>query len=156
MLDSNYFIINRHAQKFSEMRLTPNAAIFLGEDGRPLDFGVLPLRDSLYAALYCDEVRNVTLITDKAGAHNVVTILWYTDDGYSAGLEAMRKACGMKFHRQNKKLNRYAESIAEKLDEGVRLRVTDEVDKSDMITCPECGMLNPKGSTYCLDCGAEL
>ena len=156
MLDSNYFIINRHAQKFSTIRLTPNAAIFLGEDGRPLDFGVLPLRDSLYAALYCDEVRNVTLITDRAGVHNVVTILWHTDEGYAAGFEAMRGACGLTFHRQNKKLNRYAESIAEKLDIGVRIRVTDEVDESEMIVCPECGMLNPKGSPFCYDCGAEL
>jgi hypothetical protein len=156
MLESNYYIVNRHAQKFSEMRLTPKAAIFLSADGRPLDFGVLPLGDALYAALFCEEVRNVTFVTDRPGIHDVVTILWYTDEGYRAGLEALRSACGKPFHRQNKKLNRYAESIAEKLDEGVRLRVTDEVDKSDMVTCPECGMLNPKGSTYCLDCGAEL
>ncbi|MBQ6388445.1 MAG: zinc-ribbon domain-containing protein [Mogibacterium sp.] len=25
-----------------------------------------------------------------------------------------------------------------------------------MVKCPECGMLNPAGSEYCLDCGAEI
>ena len=76
---------------------------------------------------------------DDCGIHDVVTILWYTDEGYRAGLDALREASGKTFYRQNKKLNRYAESIAEKLDIGVRIRVTDEVDESEMIVCPECG-----------------
>lgn len=138
------------------MKLTPRAAIFLDENGRPVDFGVLALGDSLYAAVYCDEVRNITFVTDRAGVHDVITILWHTDEGYRAGFEALQAASGKTFYRQNKKLNRYAESIAEKLDIGVRLRVTDEVDESEMITCPECGILNPKGTQYCLDCGVEL
>jgi hypothetical protein len=156
MLDSNYFIVNKHAQKFSDMRLTPLAAIFLDENGKPVDFGVLALADSLYAVVYCDEVRNITFITDRGGIHDVVTVLWYTDEGYREGFDALKAACGKTFYKQNKKLNRYAESIAEKLDIGVRIRVTDEVDESEMIVCPECGMLNPKGSPFCYDCGAEL
>ena len=156
MLDSNYYIVNRHAQRFSEFRLTPKAAIFLNEDGRPVDFGVLALSDSIYAVVYCDEVRNITFITDRGGMHDVVTVLWYTDEGYRAGFASLRAACGKPFYRQNKKLNRYAESIAEKLDIGVKIRVTDEVDESEMIVCPECGILNPKGSPFCYDCGAEL
>jgi hypothetical protein len=156
MLDSNYLIVNRHAQRFTDMKLTPKAAIFLGEDGRPVDFGVLQLQGSLYAAIYCDEVRNITFITDRGGIHDVVTILWNTDEGYHEGFKALKAASGKTFYRQNKKLNRYAESIAEKLDIGVRIRVTDEVDESEMIVCPECGILNPKGSPFCYDCGAEL
>jgi len=156
MLDSNYYIVNRFAQRFSEFRLTPKAAIFLNKDGRPVDFGVLAIADSIYAVVYCDEVRNVTFITDRGGIHDVVTILWNTDEGYRSGFESLRKACGKTFYRQNKKLNRYAESIAEKLDIGVRIRVTDAVDESNMIVCPECGILNPKATPFCMDCGAEL
>ena len=156
MLDSNYYIVNRHAQRFKSFKLTPKAAIFLNEDGRPVDFGVLAIADSIYAAVYCDEVRNVTFITDRGGIHDVVTILWHTDEGYRTGLATLRKACGKTFYRQNKKLNRYAESIAEKLDIGVRIRVTDAVDESAMTVCPECGTLNPKSAPYCYDCGAEL
>ena len=156
MLDSNYYIVNRRAQKFSDMRLSGRAAIFLGEDGKPVDFGVLQLYDALYAAIYCDEVRNITFITDRSGIHDVVTILWCTDEGYRSGFESLKAASGKTFYRQNKKLNRYAESIAEKLDTGVRIRVTDAVDESLMTLCPECGTLNPKGTPFCLDCGAEL
>ena len=156
MLDSNYYIVNRKARKFSSMKLTEKAAIFLGEDGRPVDFGVLQLHEALYAAVYCDEVRNITFVTDRRGIHDVVTILWHTDEEYRSGFDALRAACGKTFYRQNIKLNRYAESIAEKLDIGVRIRVTDAVDETAMTVCPECGTLNPKGTPYCLDCGAEL
>ena len=156
MLDSNYYIVNRRAQRFSVMKLTPKAAIFLDENGRPLDFGVLALKESLYAAVYCDEVRNITFITDRGGIHDVITILWCSDEGYRAGFESLRAASEKTFYRQNKKLNRYAESIAEKLDIGVRIRVTDAVEESAMTVCPECGTLNPKGTQYCFDCGAEL
>ena len=62
----------------------------------------------------------------------------------------------VRFSPQNKKLNRYAEAVAEKLSLGIKLRITDAVNDADMIKCPECGMLNPSGSMYCLDCGAEI
>lgn len=156
MLDSNYLIINRHPQRFGEMRIAGHAAVFTGADGKVLDFGVLRLDSSVYAALYCDEVQNITLVIDKGSRQDVVTILWLTGDGYREGLEALRNVLHMHFSPQNTKLNRYAEAVAEKLSLGVKLRITDAVNTADMIECPECGMLNPSGSEYCLDCGAEL
>ena len=156
MLEHNYLIINRHPQTFAGMRIAGKAAVFTDEEGKVLDYGVLILDSSVYAALYCDEVRNITLVTDKSGVQNVVTILWYTEDGYRQGFEALRSVLPMHFSPQNKKLNRYAEAVAEKLALGVKLRITDAVRASDMVECPECGMLNPAGSQYCLDCGAEI
>ena len=47
-------------------------------------------------------------------------------------------------------------AVAEKLALGIKLRITDAVNDADMVKCPECGMLNPQGSMYCLDCGAEI
>ena len=138
------------------MRIAGRAAVFIDQDGRPLDNGVLILDDTVYAVLYCDEVRNVTMITDRGGIRNVVTVLWHTEEGYREGSRLLRDAAGRHFSVQNTRLNRYAEAIAAKLDEGVRLRVADAVDESDMAVCPECGMLNPAGSRYCLDCGAEI
>lgn len=156
MLDSNYLIINRHPQRFSEMRIAGKAAVFTGSDGKVLDFGVLALGSSVYAALYCDEVRNITFVTDKAGVQNVVTTLWLTEEDYDRALSSFKDVLSMHFSPQNKKLNRYAEAVAEKLALGVKLRITDAVNAEDMVECPECGMLNPAGSQYCLDCGAEI
>ena len=156
MLDSNYFIINRHPQRFAEMRIAGQTAVFIDADGKVLDYGVLRLDSSVYAALFCDEVQNVTLVVDRKTRQDVVTILWSTDDGYRQGLEALKDVLHVHFSPQNKKLNRYAESVAEKLALGVELRITDAVSAGDMIECPECGILNPKGSQYCMDCGAEL
>jgi hypothetical protein len=86
----------------------------------------------------------------------VITILWCSEESYRLDSDALRKAYGGRFSRQNIRLNRYAESIAEKLDNGVHLRVSDAIDETGMKVCPECGMLNPKGSPFCYDCGAEL
>ena len=156
MIDSNYLIINRKPQRFDTIRIAGRTAIFLDVDGRPLDFGVISLDDSVYAALCCEKVKNVTLVTDRAGIINVVTILWHTQEGYREGYELIGRILGRHISVQNEKLNRYAEAIAEKLSLGVKLRVTDAVDESQMVVCPECGMLNPAGSGYCLDCGAEI
>ena len=156
MLAGNYLIINRRPQKFSEMRIAGRTAVFLDKEGKVLDYGVISLNSDVYAALYCDEVRNITLVTDKGADSDVLTILWCTEDGYRKGLEQLKGVLHMHFSAQNKKLNRYAEAVAEKLALGVKLRITDEVRETDMIKCPECGTLNPPGSIYCLDCGAEI
>ena len=156
MLSSNYLIINRKPQQFDRLRIAGRALVFTDAGGKVLDNGVLALDSSVYAVLYCDEVRNITIVTDKGGRRTVYTILWCTDEGYRNDSEALHRVYSGSFSRQNLRINRYAESIAEKLDEGVRLRVTDAIDESEMLVCPECGMLNPPGSGYCLDCGAEL
>ena len=156
MLDSNYLIINRNPQKFSKMKIAGRTAVFFDEGGKPVNYGVIALDDSVYAALCCEEVCNITLVTNKSGIRNVVTILWDTTEGYQEGYDQISKALTRHISVQNKKLNRYDEAIAEKLALGIRLRVTDVVDEAEMAICPECGMLNPAGSKYCLDCGAEI
>lgn len=138
------------------MRLAGRTAVFLDENGKPVSYGVIPLDGSIYAALCCDEVFNITLVTDRNGVNDVVTILWEKEEDYRKGLEMIGRTLGRHISPQNKKINRYAEAVAEKLKLGIRLRITDAVDESEMAVCPECGMLNPPGSVYCLECGAEI
>lgn len=156
MLKSNYFIINKRPQPFSEMRMAGRNAVFTAEDGRVLDYGVLPLDDSVYTILGCEEARLIMLVIDRQGERKVDGVIWTSDEGYEAGAAAIREASGRRISRQDIKISGYAWSIAKKLDEGVRIKVTDAVDAGDMEVCPECGMLNPKGSPYCLECGADL
>ena len=156
MIDSNYLIINRQARRFSEMKIAGRAAVFIGSDGKAVDFGVVQLGTAVYAALSCDEVQNITFIIDKGSVQEVVTLLWLSKEDYIRAKDALAKAGDLHYSPQNRKINRYAEAVAEKLALGVKLRITDAADSADMVKCPECGILNPPGSEYCLDCGAEL
>lgn len=156
MLASNYLIINKKPQKFKEMRIAGRTAVFIDESERPLDFGVLALDDSIYTMMSCEQVNLVMMVIDRQGSRTVEGIFWQTGDGFTEGSDAIKKASGIRISKQDLKINSYAWSIAKKLDEGVRVKVTDAIDASDMVVCPECGMLNPKGSLYCLDCGADL
>ena len=156
MLRNNYFIINKKARVFSGIKIAGRTAVFLDGEGRPADFGVLPLADSVYALLSCDEVKLLMMVTDRQGVHDVIAVLWKDRPDYESECPRLGKAAGVKIYRRDLKINSYAWSIAEKLDEGVRLRVTEAVDESDMTECPECGMMNPKGTPYCLECGCEL
>lgn len=156
MITSNYLIINKKPQKFSSMRFAGKAAVFIDADGRPLDYGVLALDGSIYTMLVCEEFRLVALVIDRHGERRVQDIFWLADEDYESCVSGIADAAGLRPSVQDTKINSYAWSIAKKLDEGVRVKVTDAVDESEMTVCPECGMLNPKGSEYCLDCGAEL
>ena len=156
MITSNYLIINKKPQKFSAMRIAGKAAVFIDADGRPVDFGVLALDDSIYTMLVCNKFRLAMLVIDRHGERRVEGIFWLTDEDFEGCVSGLADAAGLRPSVQDTKINSYAWSIAEKLDQGVRVKVTDAVDKSEMTVCPECGMLNPKGTEYCLDCGADL
>lgn len=156
MLRNNYLIINRKAQIFHEMKMADNTAIFVDVEGNVLDYGTVIVDESVYVALYCDEVQNVTLVIDKHNHQDVVTILWCSESEYNKFKQSIQCCLNTKLSRQNIKLNRYAEDIASKLANGVKLSVVDAPIDSDMVECPECGMMSPKGTIYCMDCGAEL
>jgi len=156
MISSNYLIINKRPQKFDSMRIAGRTAVFTDANGRPVDFGVLALDDSIYAMLICREFRIAMLVIDRHGERKVEGLLWRSDADYEECIAGIADAAGLRPSVQDTKINSYAWSVAAKLDQGVRIRVTDAVDGSAMISCPECGMMNPKGTEYCLECGAEL
>lgn len=156
MLTKNYVIINRTPHEFTELRVDDQNLHIVGASGSETAGSPLRLDASIYAALYCDEVQNVTLVVNKDGVQSVETILWCDEAGYLAGKHAIEIALGKKMSRQNKKLNRYGEEIAKKLAIGVQIQVIDAIEESAMVECPDCGMMSPKGTPFCMECGAEL
>ena len=156
MLKNNYLIINKKARVFDGMKIAGRTAVFLDKDGRPIDHGVLPLDGSVYAMMSCAEVGLLMMVTDRHGVHDVIGVFWRDGEDYGTECRKLGDAAGMRIYRQDLKISSYAWSIADKLNTGVRIKVTDAVDEADMCGCPECGTLNPKGTPYCLECGCEL
>ena len=153
MLNSNYLIINRKSQPFDSVEMDVETMMFMDKGGQIID--ALVLDDSVFAALYCDEVRNTTLVV-YSDEIRVITILWASDTEYEAGRKMIADVVSVPLSSQNKKINRYGEELAKKLADGVKLQVIDAVDNSAMVKCPDCGMMSPKGTPFCMDCGAEL
>lgn len=138
------------------MRIAGKTAVFLDDEGRPLDYGALALDSSVYTMLAYPDANMLMLVTDGRGGISVTGIIWKDGRDYESGSAAIAGAAGMRLSGQDLKISNYAWSIAEKLGEGVRIRVHDAVNTSDMTVCPECGTMNPVNSPYCLECGAEL
>ena len=156
MLNSNYIIIDRKAHRFEKIRFAAKTALFTDIKERPVDHGTLSLNECVYALMKCEEAKNISLVLDKKTEHHVVTLLFVSLEKYEIALGQIETITNMKASKQNLKINRYAESICEKLANGVRLKVTDSIERSNMLECSSCGMLNPSGTRFCYECGEEM
>ncbi|MBQ6623156.1 MAG: zinc ribbon domain-containing protein [Mogibacterium sp.] len=156
MISSNYLIINKKAQKFGDIKFAGHTLVFIDGEGKPLNYGVLALDDAIYAIMCCDDYHALALVTDKDGRRSVEIIMWQDAEAYAAGKARIAEITHRRIYIQDYKFSSYAWLVAKKLDEGNRVKLVDAIDESKMAACPECGMLNPAGSPYCLDCGAEM
>ena len=156
MISSNYLIINKKAQSFSDIKFAGHALVFMDAEGRALNYGVLALDSAIYAIMCCDEHNALAIVLDKDGRRSVEIVMWRSDGSYLEGKEKIAAITNKRISKQDYKFSSYAWLVAQKLDEGNRVQIVDAVDVSNMAVCPECGMLNPAGSPYCLDCGAEI
>lgn len=154
MLEKNYIVINREAKVFANVSFADDLITFSDAENRIIEN--ISINESLYAALYFDEACNVTFVIDRMNEQTVITVLWSVRNAYDEFKKTLANKYHIELSKQNNKINRYAESIAEKLANGVKLKIVDAVDNNDMVECPECGMMNTKNSPYCMECGADL
>lgn len=153
----NFLLIDRVPRRFRAVTAGGKGLILTDDDGKVPDNGILIMDEAVYACLYCDAVRNITMILDRPGQYRLTTLLFAEESSYREVLETMRKSWpGIRYSEQNLKINRYAERILEKLREGTRLEIRDAVREEDVVICPECGMQCEPGAAYCMECGAEL
>ncbi len=157
MTKSNFLLINRKSQVFEKVLVGQKGIILQDNNGKVLDNGILVLNDTVRGVLYCDEVRNITFLVTKPGDYGIETLIFAEEGPYKDVLQAIEKNFPkLEISPQNKKLNRYAERLMEKLRDGQEVRIVDAVKESDMIICPECGVQCAPGTPYCMECGAEL
>ena len=153
----NFLLINRKPQRFQEVLLGQKGLILRNQDGSVLNHGILVINQYVRACLYCDEVRNLTFLLAKPDDYAIVTLIFAEEEQYEEVRDGIAKAYpALQRSPQNKKLNRYAERLMEKLRTGNEIRIVDEVRKEDVVICPECGVQCAPGTPYCMECGAEL
>ncbi len=156
MKQINYLLINRKAQSFKDVTMMKSGLAFRHADGSVLNHGILVMNSKIRACLYCDEVRNLTFLVAGSGEYDIVTVIFGRKEVYLRMRDAMRNFPRLHLSPQNRKINRYAERLLEKLKRGEEIRVVDEVRKEDVVICPDCGVQCQVGTPYCMECGAEL
>lgn len=109
----------------------------------------------IYAALYCEELRNITWIVQNDKIHQMTLVL-ENAELFNTVFEFFKKNCPeLEFSEQGKKINGYAASLVEKLKEGITVTIIETKDVKE-IYCPECGMQCDPNIPYCLECGAAV
>lgn len=152
----NYHIVDKKAQFLQELAVGDGWFLARGEDGAVLVPGIIRGGEQVYGILFCDSLRNLTLVLRTPAVH-IVTLIFVEEAAYEEAKALLKTLFqGKRFSAQNFKINSYARSIAEKLADGVELQIVDAVFAESVVVCPECGMQCEPGMAYCMDCGAEL
>lgn len=153
----NFFLIDRKPQSLTKVTAGKSGLILQGPAGQVLDNGVIVMNDSVRAGLYCEDVKNITFLAKQAGKYAVETLIFGRKEDFRKVLDQIRSRYPkLEISRQNRKINRYAERIREKLNDGAEVRIVDAVREEDVVICPECGAQCAPGTPYCMECGAEL
>ena len=109
----------------------------------------------VYAALFCEELRNITFIIQNEKIHQMTLVL-ETVELFEKVFQYIKDNCpSLEFSEQGKKINGYASSLVEKLEEGITVTIIETKDVKE-IFCPECGMQCDPNIPYCLECGAAV
>ena len=142
----NLWIVDKKPQALTDMDCSDNV-IQIGA----VRFCV----NEVYAALYCTELRNMTFIVQNDKIHQMTLVL-ETAELFEQVMSFMKTACtSLEFSEQGKKINGYASSLVEKLEEGITVTIIETKDVKE-IFCPECGMQCDPNIPYCLECGASV
>ncbi|MDD5823115.1 MAG: hypothetical protein PUD55_01625 [Firmicutes bacterium] len=151
------YIRDKKPQIVSEAMISPRAIILKGPKS-VLDHGVINVADGIYACMYSDDIRYISIVTAGSDSR-VLTLYCDAQSDYESLLDTIRSSCSsLTISSQNNKLNSYANSVAEKLRIGVELRIVDAKDDDDSVICPGCGVANDwnPNMPYCMECGAAL
>ncbi len=109
----------------------------------------------VYAALFCKELRNITFVIQNDKIHQMTLVL-ETAELFEKVFQYLKDNCpNLEFNEQGKKINGYASSLVEKLEEGITVTIIETKDVKE-IFCPECGMQCDPNIPYCLECGASV
>lgn len=144
----NLWIVDKKPQALSDIEYT-EGVLCIGQEQ-------IQANREVYAALYCTELRNITFIVQNEKIHQMTMVL-DTNENFEAVFQFIKNACPkLEFSEQGKRINGYASSLVEKLEEGITVTIIETKDNEKLIFCSECGMQCDPNIPYCLECGASV
>lgn len=152
----NFFIVDKKPQAVGRVYNQESILLVKDDEGKILEHGELNLRKDLYACLYCKRLKNITFIVKRDRVFSA-SLLIADEMQFESVLRLMREASPeLELSEQNAKINGYANSLVEKLKEGVEVTIMDTKEESAIKYCSVCGMQCDPNIPYCMECGASV
>ncbi len=157
----NLYIVNKKPQAAVEIEISSATVFLKNEKSEILAYGEIHLEKDIYACLFCRQLRNITFVVKREGNSNEKGIfsgaLIIADEAqFEAVLKFLQGACpALILSEQNAKINGYAGSVVEKLQEGTTVTIM-ETKEEKVKCCPVCGMECDPNIPYCMECGAPV
>ena len=152
----NLYIANKKPQKVQRIESNGTELYIKNEENEILEAGKIDLGKDLYACLFCRQIKNITFIVQKETAFSTSLIL-AEEKEFNDALGLIRNACPtLEFSEQNAKINGYAASVVEKLQEGVSVKIMETKEEQSIKSCPVCGMQCDPNIPFCMECGAPV
>lgn len=151
----NLYIVNKKPQMAGAIECDGTCLMILDKENNVLEAGKIDLRLDLHACLYCRQLKNIVFIVNNGKVYSASLIL--TDENqFDAVLSELRLAYPeLQLSEQNAKINGYAASVVEKLQEGVAVTII-ETKEEKVKCCPVCGMECDPNIPYCMECGTPV
>lgn len=151
----NLYIADKKAQNVFEIEFRGTILEIKDETGILLNAGEIDLNKDLYACLYCVQLRTIVFVINKGTAYTTSLILDNKVE-FEEIVEYLKQECSTEPSEQNAKINGYAKSVVDKLNEGVTIKILDTKEEEKIKCCPVCGMQCDPNIPYCMECGASV
>lgn len=148
----NILVVNNHAELFDSLKIEDSMLSIFGAHKEVKKLNL----DKIHVCLYCEELRNITLIIKEVDVYKVSMLMEQTDTYQKFVSFLKNQDPTFDFSEQNKKITGYATAIVEKLREGTVLTIIDKKEETNIIYCPECGVQCDPNIPYCMECGAMI
>lgn len=151
----NLYIADKKAVKTDKFKIEGmTVEILSGEE--ILSKGKIDLGKDAYACLFCKQLKNITFIIQKAEVYST-SLIMADESEFEKILEQIKMAYpALELSEQNAKINGYAASVVEKLQEGIMVTIMDTKQEARIKYCPVCGMQCDPNIPYCMECGASV
>lgn len=156
LMGRNLYIVNKKSQLVAKIEFMGTVINIVDVEGKVVEQGQIDLQQDLYACLYCKQLRNIIFIISGETPCSVSLIMG-EDSQFDDVLQRIRKAHpALEISEQNAKINGYAASLVEKLQEGIAVTIIDTKEENVVKCCPVCGMQCDPNIPYCMECGASV